>query len=155
MKKAVFLLVLILTVSSGFSQQRKRVPQENQINAEQRTTLEVKKLTLSLDLDKNQAEKVTTLFLKTSKKRMAKREKIIKIEKATQEGEVDKEDLAKMRERRRGSDFNAQNNALDYKISIQNGIKKILTKEQFATYRKMQQHNVRNHKKIMRVKKKR
>lgn len=180
MKKAVFLLAFIITVSSGFSQQRKRVHQENQMNPEQRTTLAVKKLTLALGLDENQAEKATTLFTEMSKKRkvkgqlvrkegMMKRKKMMemrksskdgadfkkKVGKAIEEGELEKEDVAKMRGRRKGSNFDAQNNALDHMISMQSEMKKILTKEQFATYKKIQKHRMKKQKKTMRVKRSR
>jgi hypothetical protein len=164
MKKAAFLLAFILIVSSGFSQQKEKAPQENQMTPKQRTTLAVKKLTLALDLDTNQIEKVTTLFTQMSKKkmvkgqkvrkeRMVKREKMMKIRKEIQEGKLKREDVAKMRKRRKDSNFDTQNNALDHLISMQNEMKKILTKEQFTTYKKIQKHKVKKRKKIMRIKK--
>jgi hypothetical protein len=38
MKKAIFLFVCILTISSGFSQKRERIDQANKMTQEQRTT---------------------------------------------------------------------------------------------------------------------
>lgn len=73
MKKILFLLAFVLTVSSGFSQKRKRMHRADNMTPEQRTTLAVKKLTLALDLDKSQAKKVKALYTKMAKKRMANR----------------------------------------------------------------------------------
>ena len=186
MKKIVFLLAFILTVSSGFSQKRKRMQQANNMSPEQRTTLAVKKLTLTLDLDKNQAKKVHNLYSKMAKARMgkrqemrkegmAKREEMMKIkkasknradfkkriEKAIKEGKLKKEDLGRKR-MRKGPDFDAQNKALDHMIAMQSEMKKILTKEQYTKYKKMQKHRVKTakhkikkHKKAKRMKKSR
>ena len=152
MKKITFLLAALLTVSASFSQQRKKVRKANQITAEQRATLAAKKLTLALDLDESQAKRVKALYADMAKKRMKKvkerkdknadthillanikkssksREEVKrKIEKAIKEGKLKKEDLRKMK-KRRGQDFEAQNKALDHKITLQRKMKKILTK---------------------------
>lgn len=168
MKKVIFLLAFILTVSSGFSQKRKKMHQANNMTPEQRTTLAVKKLTLALDLDKGQAKKVAVLFTKMAKKRkakgqkvrkemMAKREKMMKERK---EGKHQKERKGKMRVKKRGQNFDAQNNALDHMIALQSEMKKILTKEQYAKFKKMKKrriksakHKVKKHKMAKRVKK--
>lgn len=175
MKKVVFLLACILTVSSGFSQERKRVHQANHMTPEQRTTLAVKKMTLALDLDKNQAKKVAALFTKMSKKRIAKvqqvrkegmmkRDKTMKLKKAAKKRKLSKEDIGKMRKvrKKRGSSFDAQNKALDRKIAMQSEMKKILTKDQYTTYKKMHKHRmktakqrVKKHKKEIRAKRSR
>jgi len=167
MKKVIFLLAFILTVSSGFSQKRKRVHQANTMTPEQRTTLAVKKMTLALDLDKNQAKKVAVLFTKMSKKRIAKgqkvrKERMVKREKMMKErkaGKLKKGHKGKMRVKKRGQNFDAQNKALDHMIAMQSEMKKILTKEQYATYKKMKKrsvktakHKVKKHKMTKRVK---
>lgn len=167
MKKIIFLLAFILTVSSGFSQKRKRMHKADNMTAEQRTTLAVKKLTLALDLDKNQAKKVTTLYTEMAKKRMKFRKKrknakadsdilIAKIKKnsnskedfkkqvkkAIKDGKLKKEDFRKMR--KRGLSFEEKNKALDHMITLQNKMKKILTKEQYEKFKKMKKHRVKS-----------
>ncbi len=171
MKKIALVLVFILTVSAGFSQQRKRmVRKTDKMSTEQRTTLAVKKLTLALDLDQSQAKKVQKLYSKMAKVRMekgakmkkegmVKREKMMKIKKASKDtedfkkrvkravekGELKKEDLGRMRRNGRGNgrDFDSANKTLDMMIAHQTEMKKILTKEQFATYKKMQKRRVK------------
>jgi hypothetical protein len=187
MKKVVFLLAFILTVSSGFSQKRKRMQQANNMSPEQRTTLAVKKLTLTLDLDKSQARKVHNLYSKMAKIRMEKgqkmrkdgmekREQMMKIKKASKdradykervkkaikEGKLKKEDLGRRGMKRKVPNFDAQNKALDHMIAMQSEMKKILTKEQYAKYKKMQKHRmktakhkIKKHKKAKRMKKSR
>ena len=167
MKKVIFLLAFILTVSSGFSQKRKRVHQADTMTPEQRTTLAVKKMTLALDLDRNQAKKVAAVFTKMSKKRMAKgqkvrKERMVKREKMMKErkeGKRMKEHKGKMRVKRKGQNFDAQNNALDHMIALQSEMKKILTKEQYAKFKKMKKrrvkvakHKIKEHKMKKRVK---
>ena len=173
MKKIALVLAFIFTVSAGFSQQRKRmVRKTDQMSTEQRTTLAVKKLTLALDLDKSQAKKIHKLYSKRAKVRMekgakmkkegmVKREKMMKIRKASKDkgdykqrvkkaiekGEIKREDLRGMkrsvRVRKGGGDFDSANKALDRMIAHQSEMKKILTKEQYATYKKMQKNRVK------------
>ena len=168
MKKAAFLLAFLLTVSAGFSQQRKRMAKKaDHMTLKQRTTLAVKKLTLTLDLSSDQAKKITSLYTKMGKQKMEKmkkvkaknaqtREKIAKIKKASKDkadfkmrvqkavkkGELKKEDLGKMR-RRRGGDFDSKNQALDHMIAFQNSMKKILTKEQYQKFKKLKMHRAK------------
>lgn len=172
MKKVALLLAFILTVSAGFSQQRKRmVRKTDNMSTEQRTTLTVKRLTLALDLTKDQANKVSKLYSKMSKVRtekgmqmrkegMEKREKLMKIKKASKDAkdykkrvkiavekdEIKREDLRGMqrnvRAKKGGRDFDSANKALDNMIAHQSEMKKILTKEQFAKYKKMQKSRV-------------
>lgn len=177
MKKVLFLLAIIFTTSSAFSQKRKRMYQANNLTSKQRTTLAVKKLTLALELDKKQAKKVAVLFNKMAKNRlekgqkmrkesMEKREKLMKIkkaskdradfkrrvEKAVKNGELKKEDLRM--QRRRKPNFEAQNKALDQMIALQSEMKKILTPEQFEKYKKMKKRRVKSAKHKMDKRKK-
>jgi hypothetical protein len=179
MKKVALLLAFIFTVSSGFSQQRKKMRKAEHMTPEQRTTLTVKKLTLALDLDKAQARKVKALYEKMSKERtkmmkerrdnsMEKREKLMKIkksskdnadfkrkvEKAIKEGKLKKEDLR--RTKRRRPNYEAQNKALDHMIALQTEMKKILTKEQYEKFKKLKKRRMHSAKdKMRKVKKKR
>jgi hypothetical protein len=51
------------------------------------------------------------------------------------------------RKERRDANFEAKNKHLDHMITLQNRMKKILTKEQYETYKKMEKHRVKKHKK--------
>ena len=177
MKKVLFLLAIIFTTSSAFSQKGKRMHQANNMTLEQRTTLAVKKLTLALELDKKQAKKIEALYSKMAKNRMekgqkmrkesmVKREKMMKIkkaskdradfkrrvEKAVKDGELKKEDLRM--QRRRKTNFDAQNKALDHMIALQSEMKKILTPEQFEKFKKMKKRRVKSAKNKMGKRKK-
>lgn len=68
--------------------------------------------------------------------------------KERKEGKLKKEQLAKMKKRRkRGPNFEAQNTALDHMIAMQSEMKKILTKEQYEKFKKMKKHRVKSVKK--------
>ena len=54
MKNIAFALAFILTVSAGYSQQRKRMAKADTMTPEQRVTLSVKRMALQLDLSKDQ-----------------------------------------------------------------------------------------------------
>lgn len=180
MKKVAILLALIFTVSAGFSQQRKRTARvADNMTAEQRTTLAVKKLTLALDLDKSQAKKIQSLYSKMGKVRMekgkkmrkegmVKREKMMKIKKASKDGadykkrigvaikkgELKREDLG--RRRAKVIDFDTANKALDTRIDFQNKMKKILNPSQYASFKKFQKRKgpkSQKRRKVMKTKK--
>ena len=179
MKNVLFLLALLLITSAGFSQKRKRLKKETFMKLEQRRTLAVKKLTVQLDLDQRQTNKVAALIKELSTKRMAKklatrkagvqqRKKVMKLRKESKDvahlkrkiqqeiatGDLKKEDLRRMRRRRLGNSFEAKNTALDYTIALQRGMKIILNEAQFTTYKKIQHRNMRTAKMNMKKAKK-
>ncbi|MFN0729719.1 hypothetical protein [Polaribacter gochangensis] len=181
MKKIAFALAFIFTVSSGFSQQRKRMAKADTMTPEQRATLSVKKMALQLDLTKDQTKKITALYTEMGKQRkvkgdkmrndaLASRTKLAKIKKeskdradfkervgkAIKSGELKKEDATLMR-RGRGRakiDFDTANEALDNRIEFQAKMKKILSPEQYAKFTKLQKRKVGHAKKRMDSKKK-
>jgi len=181
MKKLASILLLVFaftfTAQAQRGQRGDKMRKMERMTPEQKVTLTVKRLTLKLDLTKDQAKKVSTLFSKMSKNRMAKvrkmkkshgetRAKLAKVKKGSKdnadfkkkvaklvkEGKIKREDLGKMR--KRGGDFNTQNQALDHQIAFQNSMKKILTKEQYEKFKKLKKHRVKKSKHMMAKKKK-
>jgi len=125
MKQFFFISAIIMsTLSFAQPPQRgDRTPQKTNktanLSAENRATLMSKKMTLKLDLSKEQQAKVYQLFLeKTQKRKDSKRHK--------QETKLTKE----MR-------FETLNNRLDQKIAFKTEMKSILTKEQYTRWSKM------------------
>lgn len=171
MKKVALALAFILTVSVGFSQQRKRMAKADNMTSEQRVTLSVKRMALQLDLSKDQTRKITTLYTDVAKQRkvkgdkmrndaVASRDKIAKIKKDSKDnadfkerigkaikfGELKKEDV----NRRKGRvDFDSANDALDNRIEFQAKMKKILTPVQYVKFTKLQKRKVNTAKKKM------
>lgn len=180
MKKLALALALIFTVSAGFSQQRKRMARNNNMTPEQRATLTAKKLTLQLDLSKDQTRKITALYTKMAKERKAKGDKMKKgamaskaklakikkqsknnadfkerVQKELKAGRLQKEDVALLR-RGRGRakvDFDTANKALDNRIEFQSKMKKILSPEQYQKFTKIQKRNASMVKKKMAARK--
>lgn len=180
MKKVALALAFIFTVSAGFSQQRKRMARNNNMTPEQRATLTAKKLTLQLDLSKDQTRKITALYKDMAKKRkvkvdkkkkdaMASRAKLAKIKKQSKDnadfkarvqkelkaGRLQKEDVALMRRghRRAKVNFETANKALDNRIEFQSKMKKILSPEQYQKFTKIQKRNASMAKKKLAVRK--
>jgi Spy/CpxP family protein refolding chaperone len=154
MKKVALALAFILTVSAGFSQQRKRMAKANNMTPEQHATLLVKRMALQLDLTKVQTRKITALYTDMAKQRKVKGDKMRK------EAEASKSKLAKnkkqniRKKRRPRADFETANAALDNRIAFQAKMKKILTPEQYEKFTKLQKRRVKGAKKKMLAKKK-
>lgn len=174
MKKVALAFAFILTVSAGFSQQRKRMAEADNMTPEQRVTLSVKRMALQLDLSKDQTQKITSLYTDMAKQRkvkgdkmrndaVASRGKLAKIKKdsknnvdfkervgkAIKSGELKKEDVIRMRRR---VDFDTANDALDNRIEFQAKMKKVLTPEQYKKFTKLQKRKVNTAKKKMKNK---
>ena len=154
MKKVALALAFIFTVSAGFYQQRKRMAKKNNMTPEQVATLSAKKLTLQLDLSKDQTRKITALYTDMAKQRKVKGDKMRK------EAEASRAKLAKnkkddvRRQRRPRADFETTNEALDNRIAFQAKMKKILTSEQYEKFSILQKRKVGKAKKMMAGKKK-
>lgn len=166
MKKIAVTLVLIFTVSIGYSQERRMMNKRTQMTPEQQATIMAKKLALQLDLNKDQTRKITSLYTNMAKDRKAKgmkmrkeataeREKLMKIkkssknnadfkmkvEKAVKEGKIKKESLRRGKTRRQ-IDYASANKALDNRLDFQNKMKRILTPEQYQKFKKLQKNRV-------------
>ena len=126
---------------------------KNNMTPEQRATLSAKKLTLQLDLSKDQTRKITALYKDMAKERRAKGDKMRK------EAEASRAKLAKnkkndiKRNRRPKVDFKTANEALDKRIAFQAKMKKILSPEQYQKFSKLQKRKTGKAKRMMAVKK--
>ncbi|MDT8414502.1 MAG: hypothetical protein RQ735_03905 [Flavobacteriaceae bacterium] len=132
MKKIVLVLSLMVTpilMAQQGKQMAVRSPQ-TQLTAEQRATLETKRLALKLELtpaQQNQLQKVLVLRIEQQK---AQREAMKKKREAT-----DTKPVLTADER-----FAMQNKNLDARLAFQNDIKEILTDAQFAQWKEMQEN---------------
>ena len=134
MKQFFFISAIIMSTLS-FAQppqrddgMRPKMNKMAELSAENRATLLSKKMTLKLDLSKEQQAKVYQLFLEKSQKR-----KDFKPHK--QETKLTKE----MR-------FETLNKRLDQQIAFKAEMKSILTKEQYARWSKMSARKRKPHK---------
>ncbi len=121
--RKVFLATLLAIGTIAFAQEKKM--KHNDLTLEQKTELRVKQMTLDLDLDKSQQEKMKTLLLEQeNNKAQFKAERISK-----KEGDVkpSKEEMYKKRSQ-----------MLDQQIEFKGKMKNILNKEQMAKWEKMQ-----------------
>ena len=134
MKQFFFISAIIMsTLSFAQPPQRgDRTPQKTNkmanLSAENRATLMSKKMSLKLDLSKEQQAKVYQLFLEKTQKR--KDSKLTK-----QETKLTKE-----------MSFETLNKRLDQKIAFKAEMKSILTKEQYARWSKMSSRKGKPHK---------
>ncbi len=135
MKKMFMIAILMIGVSS-FAQEksigenrpqrpeRGDVPQMEKFTPEQRRQLELKKLTLALDLNTSQQKEMEKIISEQSAKREAKVAEI----KASKESK--KQLTADER-------FAFENKKLDEQIAVKARVKKILNAEQFEKWEKM------------------
>ncbi|MDG1039490.1 MAG: hypothetical protein P8H13_05595 [Polaribacter sp.] len=149
MKKVALAFAFILTVSAGFSQQRKRIAKANNITAEQQATLTAKKLTLQLELSKEQTKKIIALYTEVAKQRKAQGTQM----KKEREASVKNNKEQARKQRRPRPNFETANTRLDQRIEFKVQMKKILTPEQFEKFTKLQKRKVGVAKKRMAGKK--
>lgn len=143
MKKVIFAL-LFVTAFAVSAQQEKRAQKSGDIERqrwtpEQMATLQTKKMTLALDLSKEQQSQVEKLNLENAKRRAAKMQEF-KVKKES--GEVKK---VSSEER-----FNMANARLDQQIATQEQYKKILSKEQYEKWQSLKQRDGQRHHKYHR-----
>ncbi|SNR35969.1 hypothetical protein [Dokdonia pacifica] len=132
MKHILTMVILCMTIT--VSAQRGRDGGRMQLSAEQQATLQTKKMTLALDLNDQQANKVYTIQLEQAKKRKA----FIAERKKQDRPELTKEQRFELEEKK-----------LDNMIAVQKEMKAILTADQFEKWRKIklkrQQKGKRKH----------
>jgi len=140
MKKLFVVALLILSASvlaqrpahhQAKKQQHKKEFLKD-MSAKQLATLKTKKLTLSLDLNKEQQDKIYAINLeeaKDKKQKMAARKKVMK----KAEGKIP--DLSSEEK------FQRMNTHLDKKIALKSKAKSILTEEQFQKWQRLQKHS--------------
>ena len=136
MKKLVSILVLVFAFSLTIQAQKKRKDKRPQLSINQQTQLTVKKMTLVLDLSKEQLIQITP-FIKnkvTAKyKVMTKRKEMKKNKHTPSADEI----------------FAIKSIMLDNKIAEKNYMKDILDEEQFEKFEKISQKRMTKSKKMM------
>ena len=120
MKKLIVTIVLVIS-SLSFAQEKSK------ISPEQQTELQVKKMTLELDLDTNQQKEIRTILLENAKKREAKKMAL-------------KEKMAKGQKPTTDEKFEMKSKILDDKIEHKARMKKILKPEQFLKWEQHQEN---------------
>lgn len=108
------------------AQDKKERPEP--LKPEQKVELQVKKMTLALDLNDEQQKKMEKLLLENSKERLLKREHYKAL----------KQDGKKLTSEER---FAMKSKRLDNKIAMKSAMKEILTKEQFEKFDNMRKGN--------------
>lgn len=144
MKKVASILAFVLAFTVSTQAQRgeqhgNRMHKGDNLTVEQKTTLAVKRLALTLDLSNAQMQKIKPLITKQMTERAAMHKKM-KAAKTAGKKRVAKGGFEKM------------NKALDAKLDFQNKMKKILTEKQYDTFKKLKSHKKRKMKGKMKKK---
>ncbi len=152
MKKTLFILMILLTVSIT-AQERERGKHKGEkmerfkdFSAEEIAQLKTKKLTLTLDLNSEQQQKINAFILRGEQVRKQR------IEERKQKETVNKGEKPSKEER-----LKHMNMLLDEKIAAKAEMKNILTEEQFSKWEKIneQRDMKKKHHKRQRAKRKR
>ncbi|MEZ4852764.1 hypothetical protein [Flavobacterium sp.] len=136
MKKILAMALLATTVLAGAQEKGEKADRMKQrLTVEERTELQVKHMTLELDLDSKQQEQIKALMLEAGKEKEAKREAF----KAKKDGneKPSKEEMLKMK-----------NDRLDSQIEMKAKLKAILTEKQYEKWENSQskrRENAREH----------
>lgn len=122
--KRVFLAILLVVGITTIAQERKM--KDNDLTPEERVELQVKKMTLDLDLSAKQQNEIKTILLENAKLRETK---IAEMKKRKESGEkLTKEERLKM-----------ENERLDNQIEMKQKMKTILTVEQMKKWEEKQE----------------
>ena len=139
MKKLASILVLVFVFTITTQAQKKRKQQKPNFTIEQQTDLALKKMTLALDLSKNQQNKIKPLLAAKISDRKAAMEK--------------RKEARKEKKRPTSDEILAiKSKMLDNKIAMKNSMKEILNKEQFEKFEKIQKKRDMKGKKKMKQK---
>ena len=122
MKKLILAIALVATTLT-FAQDRKA--RGEKLTPEQQTELQVKRMTLELDLDEKQQKEIKTILVEQSKKRETK---LAEMKAKKEKGEKPTAD----------EKFAMKNEMLDNQIAIKAKMKKILKPEQFTKWEEKQ-----------------
>ena len=120
MKKLIVTIVLVIS-SLSFAQEKSK------LSPEQQAELQVKKMTLDLDLDTKQQNEIKSILLEQNKKRAAK---IAELKDKKKQGVKLSAD----------EKFDLKNNMLDEKIEHKARMKKILKPEKFQKWEQHQEN---------------
>lgn len=137
MKKLITVAILALSLT-GLAQEtpketkREMRKERPQFTPEQQTELEVKKLTLELDLTAKQQKEISKIISEKQAKKKALKAEI-------QNSKEDKNLTT-------NDKFVSKRNVLDAQIAYRNELKKVLTPEQMEKWQKMSQYKMKNKK---------
>ena len=139
MKKLALIVLLVVGLSTyaqeGKKQERQGAERER-LSPEQRNQLQLKKMTLDLNLNESQQKEIAKILEEQSTKRQA--------EKATFKDNKDKGVKPTAEER-----FAMKNKKLDEAIAVKAKVQKVLTPEQFKKWEDMKKENRENMKERM------
>jgi hypothetical protein len=139
MKKLALIVLLVVGLSTyaqeGKKQERQGAERER-LSPEQRNQLQLKKMTLDLNLNESQQKEIAKILEEQSAKRQA--------EMATFKANKDKGVKPTAEER-----FAMKNKKLDEAIAVKAKVQKVLTPEQFKKWEDMKKENRENRKQRM------
>ena len=142
MKRLAVVLVMLMSIGMIAQRndgQRMGKGQKMDMTAEEMATLQTKQMTLALDLSEAQQDKVYEITLENAQFRKAKWDEIKALKES---GEWEKPTSEER--------FEMENERLDRQIAMQGKMKKVLDKEQYETWQKMQKsRKAKNGKKEM------
>jgi len=134
MKKLIVVALLSLTISGIAQEKKKDINTERpQFTTEQQQELEIKKLTLELDLTAQQQKEISKIVEQKHAKRAAKKAEF-------------KNKKAENKKLTTDDKFVLKRDLLDEKIAYKNEMKKILTPEQIEKWEKTQKHKIKRDK---------
>lgn len=134
MKKIIVLAILSLNIS-GIAQERKVLKnnEKSEFTSEQKNELQVKKLTLELDLTAQQQKDIAEIVGKQQMNREKMRSEI-------------KDKRSSNKKLTADEKFVLKKSMLDEKINYKNQIKKVLTPTQLEKWENMPKHNAKKEK---------
>ncbi len=139
MKKLALIVLLVVGLSTYAQEEKKQERQgteRERLSPEQRNQLQLKKMTLDLNLNESQQKEIAKILEEQSTKRQA--------EKATFKDNKDKGVKPTAEER-----FAMKNKKLDEAIAVKAKVQKVLTPEQFKKWEDMKKENRENMKERM------
>ncbi|WP_417785368.1 Spy/CpxP family protein refolding chaperone [Tenacibaculum sp.] len=134
MKKLLTLLILAVSFTVTTQAQKRDKTKHEELSTEQKTELAVKKMTLQLDLTEAQQNQIRPLIAE----QVAERQKMWAKRKAMKES--GKKATADER-------YAMKSHMLDKKIAHKSEMKRILNKQQYERYEKMNARKMKRHKK--------
>lgn len=135
--KKLFVVAILLIGLTNFAQEKKSGNQKNQkeqMTPEQRNQLQLKQMTLNLDLNETQQKEMAVLINEMSTKREAQKASMKAMKEKGEKPTADQK-------------FEMKNKMLDEKIAMKSRVQKILTPKQFEKWEQMQQKRSGNPKK--------
>ncbi len=141
MKKLILVAILLCSIAN-FAQEKKSNNKKNdmeQMTPAQRNDLNLKKMTLELDLNDKQQKEMSIIINEMSAKRESQKSTMMAMKEKGEKPTADQK-------------FEMKNKMLDEKIAMKSRVQKILTPAQFEKWENMQ-HKNNKHKKAKKAQK--